>query len=102
MESIDPISYSNAQSNIISFDSEQFTSTFHTSTPSNLVHTHDSFWTRLWDGLFNFLIPRSEPKVIQKTESDGTKYYKVYDPMTGSFQTFGSELETRIWLERRF
>jgi hypothetical protein len=102
MKSIDPASHSNAQSNIVSFDSEQVTSTFHTSTPSNLVCKQDSFWTRFWDDLFNFLIPRLEPKVVQKTGSDGTKYYQVYDPMTGSFQTFSSELETRIWLERRF
>ncbi len=102
MESIDLISYSNTQSDIVSFDSEQVTSTFHPSTPSNLVCKQDSFWTRFWDGLFNVLIPRSEPKIVQKTESDGTEYYEVYDPMTGSFQTFGSELETRIWLDRRF
>lgn len=102
MESIDPISYSNAQSNIVSFDSEQFTSTFHPSTQSDPVCKQDSFWTRFWDGLFNVLIHRSEPKVVHKTGSDGTEYYEVYDPMTGYLQTFGSELETRIWLDRRF
>ena len=102
MKSIDPISHSNTQSNTISFDSEQFISTFRTSTQSNLVCKQDSFWSRFWDGFFKVLIPRLEPKIVQKAESDGTEYYQVYDPMTGYFQTFGSELETRIWLDRRF
>lgn len=102
MESIDPIPHSNAQSNIIPFDSEQFASTFHPSTQSNPVCQQVSFWARFWEGLFNSLIPRSEPKVVHKTASDGTEYYEVYDPVTGYFQTFGSELETRIWLDRRF
>lgn len=100
MKSIDPTSHFNAQSNIDLFDSEPSTST-HTPIQSDLCE-QDSFWTRFWDGLLNVLIPRLEPKVVQKTESDGTEYYEVYDPMTGYFQTFGCELETRIWLERRF
>lgn len=101
MKSIDPTSHFNAQSNIDPFNSEQPTST-HTSTQSNSTREQDSFWTRFWNGLFNVLIPRLEPKVVHKTESDGTEYYQVYDPMTGYFQTFGTELETRTWLERRF
>lgn len=100
MKSIDPTLQFNAQSNIDPFGSEQSNLT-HTSIQPDLCE-QDSFWTRFWDGLFNVLAPRLEPKVVQKTESDGTGYYEVYDPMTGYSQTFGSELETRIWLERRF
>jgi hypothetical protein len=59
-------------------------------------------WERFLDGLYHLLIPSSEPKVTCKQKSNGDEYYQVYDPVTGKSQTFGSELETRIWLDRRF
>ena len=46
-------------------------------------------------------MPSSQPIVTQKQDQDGS-YYQVYDPMTQHSKTFGSELETRIWLDRRF
>ncbi|QYO63499.1 hypothetical protein [Leptolyngbya sp. 7M] len=39
---------------------------------------------------------------MQKREPNGNEYYQVYDPVTGNSKTFGSEEETRIWLDRRF
>lgn len=102
MKSVDSTLHFNVQSNTIPFDSEQFISTFRTSTQSNSICEQDSFWTRFWDGLFNILIPRLESEVVYKAELDDTEYYEVYDPMTGYFRTFGTELETQIWLGRRF
>lgn len=101
MKSINPVSQPSGQSNIVPFNSEQFASK-RLSTQSNLDCKQNSFWTHFWNGLCNFLMPRSEPKIIQKIEPDGNEYYQVYDPVTGNSKTFGSELETRIWLDRRF
>lgn len=59
-------------------------------------------WERFWDGLYHLLMPSSDPKIIRKRNQKGNEYYHVYDPVTGRSQTFGSEQETRIWLDRRF
>lgn len=61
-----------------------------------------SFWQNFWDVLYRILIPSSTLRVQQKRSADGNEYYNVYDPLTGTSKTFGSELETRIWLDRRF
>ncbi|MBW4463943.1 MAG: hypothetical protein KME07_00675 [Pegethrix bostrychoides GSE-TBD4-15B] len=46
-------------------------------------------------------MPSSQPVIIEKRDQDGS-YYQVYDPATQSSKTFSSELETRIWLDRRY
>jgi hypothetical protein len=101
MKSINPASHPNAQSNIVPFSSEQFASKFRPVIQADSTRK-DSIWTNLLNGLYKFLTPRSEPKIIQKVEPNGNEYYQVYDPVTGDSKTFGSELETRIWLDRRF
>ncbi|NJO80721.1 MAG: hypothetical protein HC827_20945 [Cyanobacteria bacterium RM1_2_2] len=105
MKSINPASQPNAQSNIVPFNSDQFASKFRTATSSDLANNianKNSIWTRFWNGLYQFLTPRSEPQIVQKIEPNGNEYYEVYDPVTGNSKIFGSELETRIWLDRRF
>jgi len=94
MKSFNPTSFSNSQSNIVPFQSTVRTQVRRSS-------QHSGFWSRFWDGLFNRLMPSSQPIVTQKQDQDGS-YYQVYDPMTQHSKTFGSELETRIWLDRRF
>ncbi len=101
MKSINPASQPNAQSNIVPFNSDQFASKFRTATSSDLA-SKNSIWTRFWNGLYQLLTPRSEPQIVQKIEPNGNEYYEVYDPVTGNSKIFGSELETRIWLDRRF
>jgi len=94
MKSFDSTSLSNPQSNIIPFQSnvrKKFRPTAQ----------NTSVWNKFWDGLFNLLMPNSQPRETQKRNQDGS-YYQIYDPMTQQSKTFGSELETRIWLDRRF
>jgi hypothetical protein len=93
MESYNPTSQTRAQSNIVPFQAPA---------PRSAPSSTDTIWTRLWDGLFQLLAPKTEPRISQKRESDGNDYYHVYDPVTGVSRTFGSEQETRIWLDRRF
>jgi hypothetical protein len=101
MKSINPASQPNAQSNIVPFSSDQLTAKFRAKT-SSYLDSKDSIWTWFWKGLYQFLTPRSEPRIVKKIEPNGNEYYKVYDPVTGDSKVFGSELETRIWLDRRF
>jgi hypothetical protein len=101
MKSINPASQPNAQSNIVPFDSEQFAAKFRTATQPHLGRKNP-IWAYILNGLYKFLTPNSEPKIIQKIEPNGNEYYQVYDPITGDSKTFSSELETRIWLDRRF
>lgn len=89
-----------SQANIVPFRSSNSTLRYRTSAKSSL--TKASIWTRFWDGLYKLMAPSSEPKIIQKQHPNGDEYYRVYDPTTGNSKTFGSELETRIWLDRRF
>lgn len=100
MKSINPPSQTNAQSNIVPFNSERFTS--NRTAAQFRLDRKNSIWTHLWNGLYKFLTPRSEPQITQKVEPNGNEYYQVYDPVTGASRTFGSELETRVWLDRRF
>lgn len=93
MESYNPTSHANSQSNIVPFQAPARRSA---------AASKDSIWTRLRDGLFQLLAPKTEPRIVQKREPDGNEYYHVYDPVTGNSKTFGSEQETRIWLDRRF
>jgi len=94
MKSFNSASFSNSRSNIVPFQST-------VSTKVRRSSQYPGFWSRFWDGLFNRLMPSSQPIVTQKQDHDGS-YYQVYDPMTQRSQTFGSELETRIWLDHRF
>lgn len=96
MESYNPASEANiqieSQSNIVPFQSPR----------RSASASQGSIWSRLWNGLFQLLMPKTEPRIVQKCEPNGNEYYQVYDPVTGNSKTFGSEEETRIWLDRRF
>lgn len=106
MKSFNPTSSANSQSpidsqsNIVPFKSRR--SAFRLRQSTSQAVPADSIWTRFWDQLFKLLVPDSQPRITQIQEPDGNEYYQVYDPATGNSRTFGSELETRIWLDRRF
>lgn len=89
---------------------------FHPASPINAGNTRSNivpfqvkrrgaaspFWERFWEGLFRLLLPTSEPRIKQIGSPQNPEGYQVYDPITGQTKTFGSELETRIWLDQRF
>jgi hypothetical protein len=83
------------QSNIVPFESSSLRS-------RRSQDTKTSIWERFWDTLFKLMIPSSEPRITQSQGPNGDESYQVYDPATGRSKTFSSELETRIWLDRRF
>jgi hypothetical protein len=94
MKSFNSTSLQDSQSNIVPFQSA-------VRSKFRYASQQASVWERFWDGLFNLLMPSSQPVITQKRAQDGS-YYQVYDPTTQTTQTFASELETRIWLDRRF
>ena len=94
MKSFNSASLQDSQSNIVPFRSAVCSKFHYTSQQA-------SRWERFWDGLFNLLMPSSQPVITEKRAQDGS-HYQVYDPTTQTSRTFASELETRIWLDRRF
>lgn len=93
MKSFNPTSLSGSRSNIVPFQPAVRASSRNVPQASR--------WTRFWEALCNLLLPSSQPVITEKRGSDGS-YYQVYDPTTQTSKTFGSELETRIWLDQRF
>jgi hypothetical protein len=98
MKSFNSSSLSDSQSNIVPFNATNSLRLRR----SKLEAPRIGFWNRIWDHLFDWIVPTSQPKITQVQKKDGNEYYEVYDPATGHSKTFGSELETRIWLDRRF
>ncbi|MCU0523463.1 MAG: hypothetical protein MUF72_01405 [Elainella sp. Prado103] len=96
--SLDTLDISLSQSNIVPFVSPKTTASRQTTSEK----VQPSLWQELWDLLYRLLMPSSTLKIRQKRGTNGQEYYHVYDPVTGTDKTFGSELETRIWLDRRF
>lgn len=94
MKSFNPAPECNVQSNIVPFTVS--------SSRRHSVASPIPTWHRIWNAIFKLLTPNAEPRIVQKQEPDGNEYYQVYDPVTGHSKTFGSEQETRIWLDRRF
>lgn len=43
-----------------------------------------------------------EPKIWTTTSSTGDPIWTVSDPHTGTFTTFASEADVRVWLEERY
>lgn len=93
MKGFNPTSLKNSRSNIVPFRSAA-RSRF------SYASQHSSVWERFWNKLSSLLMSSTQPIVTQKRGRDGG--YQVYDPITQRSQTFASELETRIWLDRRF
>jgi hypothetical protein len=42
---------------------------------------------------------RVEPEIKQKCDRAGNKYWRVYDPISGSYCYLNSEQEVRVWLD---
>lgn len=101
MKSFNPTSQAGSQANIVPFQSAASTLRVRHTASGTAVKT-PSAWNRFWEAVIKRLTPSSEPKIVQKHEPNGNSYYQVYDPVTGNSKTFNSELETRVWLDRRF
>lgn len=43
-----------------------------------------------------------EPKIGQKCDRQGNRYWQIYDPVTRQYTSCASEKEVRIWLEKRY
>lgn len=57
---------------------------------------------RFWQSCWQLLSISGEPKVWQTYDRQGrTAGWRVFDPETGRTMTFSSELEVRLWLEKR-
>lgn len=91
MKKLNPISLKNYRSNIVPFRSAR-RSKLSPASQRSLA------FERFWDRLLNLLMSSTQPVVTQKQDGG----YRVYDPITQRSQIFASELETRIWLDRRF
>jgi hypothetical protein len=101
MKSFNPASQPGSQANIVPFTSSTSSLRVRHAASGTALST-PSVWNRFWNAVVKALTANAEPKIVQKQEPNGNEYYQVYDPVTGSSKTFGSELETRIWLDRRF
>lgn len=99
MKSFHPTSSNSAQSNILPFTPNSRSLRFKSTAARP---AQPSMSQRFWDWLYAVMMPTSAPKITQKRDRKGQEYYQVYDPISGRTQTFGSELETRIWLDQRF
>ncbi len=99
MKSFNPTSSHSVRSNILPFTPSHRTKL---NTTVAQPAAQNSIGQRFWDWLYQALMPTSEPKITQKQGRNGQEYYQVYDPVSGSSKTFSSEMETRIWLDRRF
>lgn len=97
---------SNLQSNLVPFKLERsevyYQVSDQASDQATRLDEQESFWSRFWDGLYRWLMTSSEPQIARKRKQNGDEYYQVYDPISGRSIRFGSEQETRIWLDRRF
>lgn len=49
-----------------------------------------------------YLIKKTEPQVKQKRDRNGNSYWQIYDPKSGNYTSCASELEVRVWLEKRY
>ena len=45
---------------------------------------------------------RTEPQIVQKSDRHGNSYWQVYDPVSASRCSFGSEQEVKAWLDHRY
>lgn len=63
------------------------------STPSN------NFLNRLWQSLFEV---NTDPKVEERVDRHGQRYWDVYDPITQQHNRFAEEESVYEWLEHRY
>ena len=45
---------------------------------------------------------KTEPQIVKKCDRHGNSYWQVYDPVSASRCSFGSEQEVKAWLDRRY
>ena len=58
---------------------------------------------RIWQAFVQAMITPNEPRITTKVDRQGNiLYYKVFDPMSGRSVSFTSEIEVKMWLERRY
>ena len=49
-----------------------------------------------------FTNSKTEPRIIKKCDRHGNSYWQVYDHVSASHCSFGSEQEVKAWLDRRY
>lgn len=52
--------------------------------------------------LIDALCGSQEPRIRQKIDRLGNRYYRVYDPVANAHYLFTSEEAVRVWLEQRY
>jgi len=86
------------------------TAPFLTFIDHSATHTRDrstdrNWWTALRESaqqFFTSLAGSHEPHVSRIHHRDGRVTWAVHDPMTGYRDTFATEQDVRIWLEKRY
>lgn len=52
--------------------------------------------------LLNIACGSQSPRIRQRIDRLGNRYYRVYDPSSETHRLFTSEEEMRVWLEERY
>jgi hypothetical protein len=64
--------------------------------------TQPSRWQALIQNIVDYLAGNAEPKIRHRRDRQGHSYLEVYDPRSGTTQSFSTAHEVRIWLEQRY
>ena len=57
---------------------------------------------RIFTAIEQYFVKRTEPQIKQKRDRHGNFYWQIYEPISGCFNSFGSELEIKMWLDRHY
>ena len=68
-------------------------------TPAQPAVARPPLWQRLLERFFIF---DSQLQVTQKGDQTGNEYYQIHNWLSGYTQTFASEQEAFIWMERQW
>ncbi|PZO35419.1 MAG: hypothetical protein DCF19_24000 [Pseudanabaena frigida] len=71
---------------------------YQAATPMDAPVTHDA---SLWQGLWNFLVPKAEIKVKQVCDRAGNQWWYAYNPITGQSVYADNDNEMRLWIEQQ-
>lgn len=58
--------------------------------------------SHLATAVLNGLSSSQAPRIRQKIDRLGNRYYRVYDPIENTHRLFTSEESVRVWLEQRY
>jgi hypothetical protein len=60
-----------------------------------------AFWQQWFNQLFQWLTDSESIKVTQKCDRAGNTYYQIHNRLSGQTQTFLSQEDVSIWLDRQ-